>query len=205
MRVSKPPDERRAELLRAARELFDEKGVGATRVSDIVKRVGVAQGVFYYYFKSKDEVVDLILRQTAQETHHRCRSLLEGEQTFLEKLSAFIDLCRDLVDQFLADGATSLGDMIPPDRDRPRFQQQRAVLLDTLKELARQGRADGSIQLDYPVETAQVLFYGILALAAEKIPERKVLAALVEQGLHLPRGCLPAGGEEKGENHEHLQ
>ena len=43
-------------LVNAAIDMFYEKGFQNTRVSDIVAKAGVAQGTFYLYFKSKDEV-----------------------------------------------------------------------------------------------------------------------------------------------------
>ena len=48
---------RRAELVSAAAAVFAERGVANTAVSDIVKAAGVAQGTFYLYFDSKDDVV----------------------------------------------------------------------------------------------------------------------------------------------------
>lgn len=55
-RISKSPQERKSELLQAAVDLFMVKGYEATSVGDIVGKVGVAQGLFYYYFKSKEEI-----------------------------------------------------------------------------------------------------------------------------------------------------
>lgn len=60
MRISKDPDVRRHELIDAARILFLEKGYGRTSVSDIVRVVGVAQGTFYYYFKSKNDILEAV-------------------------------------------------------------------------------------------------------------------------------------------------
>ena len=48
---------RRAEIVSAATAAFAERGIAHTAVSDIVKAAGVAQGTFYLYFKSKDDVV----------------------------------------------------------------------------------------------------------------------------------------------------
>ena len=48
---------RRAEIVSAAAVAFAEQGVACTAVSDIVKAAGVAQGTFYLYFESKDDVV----------------------------------------------------------------------------------------------------------------------------------------------------
>lgn len=60
-RVTKNPQERREEILDKAQALFGEKGYQQTAVSDIVKQIGVAQGTFYYYFKSKEEVADAVI------------------------------------------------------------------------------------------------------------------------------------------------
>ncbi|MHB8894451.1 MAG: TetR/AcrR family transcriptional regulator [Candidatus Geothermincolia bacterium] len=65
--MRKSPDERRAELIAAARKLLEEKGVGDTSVSDIVREVGVAQGTFYWYFESKEDVLNAVLEQIADE------------------------------------------------------------------------------------------------------------------------------------------
>ena len=43
-------------LVSAAVDVFDENGFQKARVSDIVSRAGVAQGTFYLYFKSKEEI-----------------------------------------------------------------------------------------------------------------------------------------------------
>ena len=48
--------DRAAELLTAAARVFAQKGFHETKVSDIVAAAGVAQGTFYLYFKSKNDV-----------------------------------------------------------------------------------------------------------------------------------------------------
>ncbi len=65
-RVSKQPEERRQELVDAARALFESQGYERTAVSDIVHRVGVAQGLFYYYFHSKQDIFLAVIDQFIQ-------------------------------------------------------------------------------------------------------------------------------------------
>ena len=60
MRISKEPEARKQEILETAMKLFAEKGYEKTSISDIAKEIGVAQGLCYRYFPSKD-----ILFQTA--------------------------------------------------------------------------------------------------------------------------------------------
>ena len=46
--------ERKQQLLDGAAELFAERGYGETRIVDIVRKAGVAKGLFYWYFDNKE-------------------------------------------------------------------------------------------------------------------------------------------------------
>ncbi len=61
MRILKEPEERKAEILDTAEILFNSKGYDKTTVNDILNEIGIAKGTFYYYFKSKEEVMDAII------------------------------------------------------------------------------------------------------------------------------------------------
>ncbi|HOP09242.1 MAG TPA: TetR/AcrR family transcriptional regulator [Candidatus Methanofastidiosa archaeon] len=60
-RTVKDPEERRNEILDAAEELFVTKGYEATSIKDIIKKIDVAHGLFYYYFSSKEDVLNSIV------------------------------------------------------------------------------------------------------------------------------------------------
>lgn len=60
VRISKDPEERRNEIIDVSERLFNENGYDNTSISDIVKTIGIAQGTFYYYFKTKEDVLDAI-------------------------------------------------------------------------------------------------------------------------------------------------
>jgi len=66
-RISKEYHERKNELLNVAQELFFTKGYRQTSVDTIIKKVGVSKGTFYYYFKSKEDLMNkLVKRMTNQ-------------------------------------------------------------------------------------------------------------------------------------------
>jgi len=67
-RVVKTPDERRSELIAAAKRLFYEKGYKRTSVNDIVAEVGVAKGTFYHYFDSKTAVLEAVVGEIVAQT-----------------------------------------------------------------------------------------------------------------------------------------
>jgi AcrR family transcriptional regulator len=58
--------DRRTALLDAAVRVFARKGFHASRVGDIAEEAGVAHGLLYHYFRSKEEVLETIFRDTWQ-------------------------------------------------------------------------------------------------------------------------------------------
>jgi AcrR family transcriptional regulator len=55
--------DRKKQILAAAVEVFAERGFHRTRVSDIAKRAGVAYGLIYHYFDSKDAVLNAVFEE----------------------------------------------------------------------------------------------------------------------------------------------
>ncbi|WP_010096316.1 TetR/AcrR family transcriptional regulator [Ornithinibacillus scapharcae] len=65
MRVVKRAEERKNEILDAADELFGTKGFDGTTTKDILEKVGIARGTLYYYFQSKEEIMDALIERYA--------------------------------------------------------------------------------------------------------------------------------------------
>ncbi|MDL2327107.1 TetR/AcrR family transcriptional regulator [Ruminococcaceae bacterium OttesenSCG-928-A11] len=198
MRISKPPQERRAELINAARLLFDKKGVDKTRISDIVREVGVAQGVFYYYFDSKAEMVRVVLEQVTGELNASVAGIMETPGLdWCQRMALFIDLYIDLIDKFTEDGATHLPPMAET-LESSAFPNVSELLSGHLEALVEAGVRAGALRIAFPWQTAQVLVLGLRGLAERQLPTRKMIYAIVEQGLGLESGALrqpaPAGG-----------
>lgn len=67
MRITKDPEERKQEILDTAMRIFYEKGYDKTSIADIAKAIGVAQGLCYRYFPSKEALFDSAIEQYADE------------------------------------------------------------------------------------------------------------------------------------------
>lgn len=88
-RIRKDPDVRRTELIDVAFELFNSNGYEKTMIVDIVKKAGLAKGTFYYYFPTKEAILEAIYILWA--TDLVTSFLLESRQaTALDKLHDFI-------------------------------------------------------------------------------------------------------------------
>ena len=86
-RITKNPEERKEEIIKTSQKLFIQKGFIETKVSDIVKTIGVSQGIFYYYFNSKDEIIDEIIDKYIKEiTNCALEIVKDSELSGIEKL-----------------------------------------------------------------------------------------------------------------------
>jgi AcrR family transcriptional regulator len=77
-------------LINAAVELFIAKGYDETTIDDIVAAADVAKVTFYYYFKSKEEIILAIKETSAQEVLSRAETLLTEQVSAPEILHVFI-------------------------------------------------------------------------------------------------------------------
>jgi len=91
-RITKDPQIRMAEILDAAERLFNKHGYQKTAISDIVKEIGVAQGTFYYYFKSKDEVLEALVFRCLSEILAESETMINDKSLqAVEKLAWLIN------------------------------------------------------------------------------------------------------------------
>lgn len=79
--MSRTPDlMAKVSLLRAAEEVFAEKGLEAAKVEEIAKRAGLSKGSFYLHFASKEEAFE----QVVESFLARCSALIPEPQTIAE-------------------------------------------------------------------------------------------------------------------------
>ncbi|MCR4732138.1 MAG: TetR/AcrR family transcriptional regulator [Lachnospiraceae bacterium] len=82
---SKPPEVRRKELIEVAGRLFAERGYESVAVRDILAEVKGAPGMFYYYFKSKQEIYLAVMEEYINEKLKKKCELLVGEDMSFEE------------------------------------------------------------------------------------------------------------------------
>ena len=142
-RITKAQDERRRELLDAARELFVEKGYEETSVSDIVGRVDVAQGTFYLYFRSKQEILIAILRELLEHLAAIMRHIADDEELpAVDKLrTMWSEVIARMADQSKLVQAFYLRVNVPLHAEI--LKDLDSLILPVLSKVIRQGVADG--------------------------------------------------------------
>ena len=151
MRTRKDPEERKREIFAAAERLFAANGYVATTVADIARAAGVAKVTFFYYFETKDALLEAIGRHWAQELRRRYDAMEKGGSA-VERLRAFLHLLEGddplelVIDRLVAEHQYRLMETI--------WQTMRAETMDPLLVgILAQGAADGSMKLAGDVDS----------------------------------------------------
>ncbi|MDQ3035622.1 MAG: TetR/AcrR family transcriptional regulator [Myxococcota bacterium] len=142
------PD-KRERILRAAIRVFARKGFYATRVNEIAKAAGVADGTIYLYFKNKDDVLVSIFEDRITKLIAVLRSELEVDAAFDVKFRRVIELQLGLLE-----GQRDLAEVVTVNlRQSSRLLKQFATplftqYLDVIAGLVAQGQREGVVRED---------------------------------------------------------
>ena len=160
-RVTKDPDERREELMDNAESLFYHKGFEKTSVSEIVKKTQVAQGTFYYYFKTKEDILTAVVARMVGRMVGGV--LAEFEKTPLnaiQKLKVVIQtmLTYDqqetlFVNELYRMKYWSLLDAM--------WREYKAEFTPLLLKVCQQGVQEGTMHMAYPEQTAALMILNL--------------------------------------------
>jgi AcrR family transcriptional regulator len=164
MRVTKDREVRKSELIEAAETLFREGGYRQTSVSDIVKKVGVAQGTFYYYFQSKDDILNAVVDHYIYIYRRSLEWLLARDD---------MDPCRKI--EIVANSALAmhkydprLAEFLHAEENlvtRQRYMMKSiSEVIPLITAIVGQGKAAGIFDLRYPRESVEMLVYAFMYL-----------------------------------------
>jgi AcrR family transcriptional regulator len=96
----KEKENKRNNILRAARKLFFDRGFKSVTVDSIAAKAGVSKGSIYLYFDSKEEIYAQVLVTDNIEHNKEIRNFAEKDASAAELLMEF---CQVYVDYFLRD------------------------------------------------------------------------------------------------------
>jgi AcrR family transcriptional regulator len=188
---TKPPDERREELMNAAQRQFLKHGVEATTIEQITTGAAVAKGTFYLYFSSKEDVLGALRGRFGQELLTRIKTAVaqNREQNWKGKLATWAAAG---VAGYL--DSAQLHDILFYGSPRPTPKGLvKNVIIDHLSELLQAGAKAGAWTVDDPEFTAVFLFNGLHSVVDHaQLNEKRVNRSRLERKLQ--RLCLRAVG-----------
>ncbi|MBN2983744.1 MULTISPECIES: TetR family transcriptional regulator [Cohnella] len=81
-------ERRNLQILDAAKRVFAEKGYGAATLQDIIEETGMSRGWIYLYYKSKDEIFEILLDHLDAEHERHLKELTESSASVWETVAA---------------------------------------------------------------------------------------------------------------------
>jgi TetR/AcrR family fatty acid metabolism transcriptional regulator len=153
--------DRRRQLLAAAVKVFAQKGFHASRVGDIAEEAGVAYGLVYHYFDSKEDLLETIFRTTWTEMLARVHEVEEASVPASEAVRQVTAL---LLRTWRRD--PDLVRVLVREVTRNQHVQQEieeiAAAMQALERIVRRGQETGEFRAELDPRLAAVVFYGAL-------------------------------------------
>jgi TetR/AcrR family fatty acid metabolism transcriptional regulator len=153
--------DRRRQILEAAVKVFARSGFHTSRVGDIAEEAGIAYGLVYHYFKSKEELLETIFRDTWTQMLARVREVEASGVPASEQVRQVTALLLrtwrrdpDLVRVLVREVTRS-----------PHVQQEIEEItqaMRALEEIIRRGQESGEFRSDLDPRLGAVVFYGAL-------------------------------------------
>jgi AcrR family transcriptional regulator len=156
---SSAAEEKRQLLLDAAVRVFARKGFHASRVGDIAEEAGVAHGLLYHYFSSKDDVLDAIFHERWGELVNELAAIEASSESPRERLRQVIarmlegwqrhpDVVTVLVREFARSPEVQarIGELVKP--------------IETMQRLIAEGQSVGEFRDDVDARLAGIVLYG---------------------------------------------
>lgn len=84
--------DKRDRIIYASMEVFREKGIEKAKVSDIVKKAGIAQGTFYLYFPSRLSVMPYIAQKMVEETVTGLQERVKKKDSFKVQMDQIVEV-----------------------------------------------------------------------------------------------------------------
>ncbi len=156
---SSAQEEKRRLILAAAVRVFARKGYHTSRVGDIAEEAGVAHGLLYHYFSSKEEVLHTVFRENWSELLDTFRRIESSDEPPLQQLQGIAKVLLrtwrndpDLVRVMVRDVARSRQLESQVDEIREGFL--------VIQRVIERGQADGTFRRELDARLASWIVYG---------------------------------------------
>ncbi|MFU2317090.1 TetR/AcrR family transcriptional regulator [Rahnella sp. PCH160] len=152
---------RKEEILRAARKCMREKGFHNASVQSIAREAGVSTGLIYRYYKSKAEIIEILiidavdnLKELLTETHSQSKTdIFSPDFVFAEKRS-FIDNAQESISLLLEVSAEA--------RRNPCYQSLFTAAYEELKNNVYQREAERNPDISESALRTRLYFSSLL-------------------------------------------
>ena len=160
--------EKKEKIIHAAIEVFREKGIEKTKISDIVKVAGIAQGTFYLYFPSKlsvmPHIADVMIKKTVAEMTQNVQREAPLQLQLEQVVATVFRLAKEYSDVYalMYTGLTQTEHII-------EWEDIYAPFYQWMSNFLNQARASGQIRGSVNNERTAKIVIGLIESTAEQM------------------------------------
>lgn len=156
-------EQRQAQILKHAVELFNRQGYSNTSLDDIAKAVGISREGIYYYFKNRSQILLAIVKPQAEAIIEGFRQIAESDRDPREKLYLAVLNHLGCLDMTAPEMALTLRDIYSSDvQDAHPYLNPIWKLYEHLwTDLVASGQAGGVFMRD---RDPKIVAFGILGM-----------------------------------------
>lgn len=190
-------------ILDALQQLLEDKNIQNISVSEIAQKAGIGKGSIYYYFPSKEAILDALIERSYEQPLSTAKNLAaQTEISPFTRMAMLFQACQNSSTAFIKQNDSSSGNASAQDL---AFLHQKYLthvvseLKPALTEIIRQGIDSGEIHFEYPTALAEIALIVIAvkldnsllpSSSAETADTLQGLISLLEKGTGVAPGTL---------------
>lgn len=193
---------KREHIMDAMQELMRTKGAENVSVSDIARKAGIGKGSIYYYFSSKNEIIEAVIERSYSRVLDAGRELAASETlNAFEKMEIIYKACLDSsMELRRQEGMYTFNEL---QRNALIHEKYERIIITKLKpiltEIIRQGVDEGRLSCEFPEEMAHIVLLVLTItidnhlILLEPLQMQNILLAFVklqEKGMDIPANAL---------------
>lgn len=194
-------NDKKDRILDAMQKLMNDTSAQSISVSDIAREAGIGKGSIYYYFKSKEDILEAVIERSYSDAVEKAKKLLETpDLDALTKMEIIYHTCRESSLELLRQEANNFLELQQSALMHQQFAQIMIKNLQPiLSDIIRQGNREGSMACDSPEEISEIVLIILIVKMdshmighnTEKIKKTMdAFAYMLETSFHIEKGKL---------------
>ena len=192
------------QILDALQNLMESRSIQSISVSEIAQTAGMGKGSIYYYFPSKDAILDALIERNYEKPLETAKTLAgQTEISPFTRMAMIFQACRSSSSEFLRQEEKEPVSLTGAQEHAFIHQKYMAHLISELKpvlaEIIRQGIDSGEIHFPDPAALAEIVLIVLtVKLDNTLVPSSRdgiegtmrAMVSLLEKGTENPAGSL---------------
>ncbi|WP_042477299.1 TetR family transcriptional regulator [Bacillus ndiopicus] len=159
---------KKEKIVQAAISVFRENGIAKTKVSDIVKAAGIAQGTFYLYFPSLLSIMPAIAKEMVDKMEEVVEQNVVTDAPFEEQIVQVVDAIFGLVEKNRDIFAVIYAGIAQTEHIK-EWESIYAPFYEWMHHFLESAQQQGIIRASFNVKQGAKIVIGLIEFAAEQI------------------------------------